>query len=223
MQNFDPIWDKIYGEGWQLNRYPFSSIVSVICRNFATRDSNKPAPKILEIGCGAGNNLWFAAREGFSVTGLDASKPALNFAKSRFEMDSLEGKFDLGDFTELPYEDNYFDFAFERAALNQAPKPAAKLAVAEVARVLKKGSLFYSEIYSDRSTSRGILGKDGLLHDVQGPFSGVGQIGFYSKSEIMSLFSEHFNLHSLQHSETLDLLNGPIEVQAHWSVTAKVK
>ena len=38
--------------------------------------------RILEVGCGMGNNLWFAAREGCRVSGLDAVESAIRFARA---------------------------------------------------------------------------------------------------------------------------------------------
>ena len=221
MKTFDPVWNEIYGKGQQLNKYPYSSIVSFLFSNASPVRSDGSRTELLEIGCGAGNNLWFAAREGFSVTGLDASDSALEFARQRFAEDGLQGRFDLGDFTSLPYADNQFDIAFERAALSQTPKTSAREAVAEISRVLRPGALFYAELYSDRVTSRGTKTEDGLMIDVEGPYSGVGQIGFYSRNEIENLFDGRLKIQGLSHSETHHLLHGPIEVQAHWSVIAR--
>ncbi len=221
MKTFDPIWNDIYDKGHQLNKYPYSSIVSFLFSEAKPLQSDGSQTKLLEIGCGAGNNLWFAAREGFDVTGLDASQSALDFAQKRFKEDGLQGKFDFGDFTELPYEDQKFDIAFERAALCQTPKPLARKAIKEISRVLRPGAIFYAEIYSDRVTSRGKKKDGGLLIDVEGPYSGVGQIAFYSKNEIEVLFDGLLKIEQLSHSETHHLLNGPIEVQAHWSIFAR--
>ncbi len=90
-QNHIPnIWEKkIYGQGQHLNRYPFENVVTFICRNYP-RDKERKEINVLEVGCGSGNNLWFAAREGFSVTGIDDSKSAINYAKERFKNENLE-------------------------------------------------------------------------------------------------------------------------------------
>ena len=61
----------------------------------------------------------------------------------------------------------------------------------------------------------------GLFIEVEGPYSGVGQIAFYSKNEIEVLFDGLLKIEQLSHSETHHLLNGPIEVQAHWSIFAR--
>ena len=103
---FNPIWEKeIYGQGRQLGRYPYDAVVSFVFR-YAPRDRERSAVRILEIGCGAGNNLWFAAREGFSVTGIDGSATAIDYARKRFAEEGLSGDLRVGDFTALPFEDN---------------------------------------------------------------------------------------------------------------------
>ena len=220
MKSFDPIWNDIYGKGQQLNKYPYSSIVSFIFSRAKPIKQDGSQTEILEIGCGAANNLWFAAREGFAVTGLDASEVALDFARQRFAEDGLKGKFDLGDFTDLPYSDDQFDIAFERSALNQTPKTSARKAVSEIFRVLKPGALFYAEISSDRGTVRGTKNSDGLMTNVEGPYSGYGQVCFYSKKEIENLFDGLLKIKSLDHTETHTQLSDPIEVLAHWSILA---
>ena len=96
MQSFDPVWDEIYGSGQQLNRYPFSSVVTFLFRN-RPRDKDRAATRILEVGCGAGNNLWFAAREGFDVSGIDASEPVIDHARKWFDAEGLNADLRVAD------------------------------------------------------------------------------------------------------------------------------
>jgi hypothetical protein len=66
-RTFDPVWDEIYGQGRHFNHYPYDAVVSFVFNN---RPGDRPRDqvRVLEVACGAGNNLWFAAREGFSET-----------------------------------------------------------------------------------------------------------------------------------------------------------
>lgn len=221
MKNFDPIWNDIYRKGQQLNKYPYSSIVSFIFSKAKPTKADGTQTEVLEIGCGAANNLWFAAREGYAVTGFEASEIALDFARKRFAEDGLKGRFDQGDFTDLPYPDSQFDLAFERSALNQTPKSSARKAVAEILRVLKPGALFYAEISSDRATVRGTKNSDGLMTNIEGPYSGYGQCSFYSKADIENLFDGLLKIKSLSHNETKTQLPRSNEVFAHWSILAE--
>ena len=220
MQSYDPIWDKIYDEGGQLNRYPFSSVVTYLYRH-APREKARKDIRILEIGCGAGNNLWFAAREGFDITGLDGSTAALDYARNRFAQDQLSGEFVVGDFTALPFDDGSFDIVLERGAISMAPRSAARKAIEEASRVLRHGGQFYGEIYSDRSTTRGQKGPDGVLLETEGPYGGNGQMAFYGRAGIENLFEGLFDISSLLHVESMDFSTSPREVYAHWAVAAR--
>lgn len=220
MQSYDPVWDQIYEAGAQLNRYPFSSIVTFLYRH-APRDRARSDIRILEIGCGAGNNLWFAAREGFDVTGLDGSAAALDFARQRFEDEGLSGEFTVGDFTRLPFADGVFDIVLERGAVSMAPRSAAQQAILEAARVLRAGGLIYAEIYSDRATTRGRKGDDGVLLDTEGPYGGNGQMAFYGRDGIEALFEGQMDIISLSHVESMDVIEAPREIFAHWAITAR--
>ena len=79
--SFDKTWESNYLSGHS-QLYPWDLVVSFIFRNAPLKSPRKNI-KILEIGFGSGSNLWFAAREGFDVYGIEASKIAVNFAKQR--------------------------------------------------------------------------------------------------------------------------------------------
>lgn len=148
----DPTWEQVYSSGHQINRYPFDAVVSFVHRY---RPTGRPAEKttLLEVGCGVGNNVWFAAREGFRVAGIDASPTAVHHARSRLAADGLDADLRVGDMTRLPFEDNAFDLAIDRGALTCLAFDALVMAVAEVRRVLRAGGAFFLTPASDRRSS----------------------------------------------------------------------
>ena len=145
-----PCWEEnVYKIDRQLNMYPFDSVVSFIYKNY-NDVSERSSIKMLELGFGAGNNLWFMAREGFSVAGIEGSKSAVDFAKQRFKGEGLNGELLLGDFSNLPWDDSSFDVIIDRGALTCNSHDTIKLALKESQRVLKNNGLLLSVLlFSD--------------------------------------------------------------------------
>ena len=136
--SFDPSWENRYKANPKYrNHYPWSFIVSFVFEN-KPKGKNHSDINILEVGCGNGNNLWFAAREGFKVFGIDGSQTAIDYAKDWFEREGLSGEFRVGDYSSLPFKEESFDFVLDRSALTFCGKPAVENAVNEIWRVLRK-------------------------------------------------------------------------------------
>lgn len=224
--SFDACWEDLYAAGRHTNRYPFDTVVRFM---FLDRPGDVPIPetRVLEVGCGAGNNLWFAAREGFDVTGIDGSDSAIAFARRRFEADGLKGDLRVGDFTALPFDDSTFHMAIDRAALSQTPGWAIRKAIAEIRRVLKPGGCFHLNCYSDRSSSaqrdaHARRDPDGLMHDVTaGSLAGVGQICAYGKNQVEDLFADGWSIRNLVHMEHTEMNRPRFEIHAEWLVIAE--
>jgi len=226
INTFDPIWEQIYCEGRQLNRYPFDLVVSFIYNNYP-RHKPRHETRILEVGCGSANNLWFAAREGFRVAGIDGSPSSIDYAQKRFNEEGLTGDLRVGDFTQLPFEDNSFDLVIDRCLLTCCGQASAQRAVAEIGRVLLAGGKFLFNPYSDRHSSytSGRPGPDGLTLDIAaGTLVGVGQICFYSRREVDAIFAAGWKMLSVQHLEIAEEVQAQRLVHAEWRIVAeKVK
>lgn len=222
--NVYPVWEQdIYAQGKALNRYPFNEVVSFVYRNYP-RSKPRGEVRILEIGCGAGNNLWFAAREGFNVTGLDGSASAIEFARKRFADEGLSGEFHVGDFSQLPFQNDRYDIVIDRAALTCSGFSYAQKTVAEVRRVLLPGGLFFFNPYSDRHSSytSGKPGPDGLTVDITGgTLTDIGPIYFYSKRDLNALFSQGWQITSLRHFEVTEMLEPLCPIHSEWIVIAR--
>lgn len=221
--SLDPVWQELYGSGVQLNRYPWGVVVRFVHAN-RPPDCAPAAVGVVEVGCGAGSNLWFAAREGFAVAGIDGSESAIAYAQRRFAADDLAGDLRVGDFTELPWPDDSFDLAIDRAALTCCGRTAAARAVAELRRVLRPGGRLLFTPYSERhpSAAAGRPGDDGVRVDIDaGALVGVGQICFYSRADIEQLL-EGWRLLAVEHHEVSDELDTAAPLRAHWHVVAEL-
>lgn len=226
---FDPDWEMRYREGY-VQRYPWDKVVTFVFRH-APRDRPRREVRILEIGCGSGSNLWFAAREGFSVAGIDGSATAIEAVRRRFREEGLEGDFAVGDFTQpLPFADSTYDLAIDRGSIVCVGFSAARRAVGEVHRKLKPGGLFLFNPYSRTHTSfaAGTPAEDGLVRDVAGgSLVDVGPLCFYSEEMVREILAEGWEILGLSHVELRSSTTGdsPLkpdaDVHAEWSAIAR--
>lgn len=218
---FDPVWEtEIYAQGQCLNKYPYDIVVSFVFRHFP-RDKPRGDVRILEIGCGAGNNLLFAAAEGFQVAGLDGSRSAVDHARRRFAESGLVADLRVGDFTQLPFDDAAFDLVVDRGALVCTGLSSARRAAAEVRRVLKIGGKFLFNPYSAAHTSAsgGTPIDDGLVIDIRrGSLVGCGQLCFYRREDVDAVAAAGWRVVQWEHMEATDQARTPPEVHAEWRV-----
>jgi len=148
---FDKSWEKnIYSKGKQLNLYPFDLLVSITARKFFVIPKEKRGEiKVLDLGCGGGNNAKFLAESGFEVYGIDGSETSIKICKKRFKEWGLKGRFICGDFSNLPFEDNFFDFVIDRESIYANSLGDIKKIIKDVHKKLKPSGYFFSFIYSN--------------------------------------------------------------------------
>ena len=107
--------------------------------SFVRRLELRPGMKVLDVGCGTGNQAIPAARTGAMVTAVDIAPNLLAQARQRAEAEKLHVDFREADVEALPFADGKFDVVFSMFAAMFAPRP--KIAAAEMVRVCRKGGL----------------------------------------------------------------------------------
>jgi len=82
--------------------------------------TQKPIPscKVLDIGCGTGDNSIWLARNHFQVIGTDTSDIALEKAKDKASRANVECNFMLVDFLRNKIEGSPFGFIFDRGCFH---------------------------------------------------------------------------------------------------------
>lgn len=221
--NFDPIWDEKYAAG-HFQRYPWDVVVSFIFRHYP-RHKPRGQVRILEVGCGTASNLWFAAREGFQVYGIEGSESAVHAALLRFETEGLTADLRVGDFTQLPFESEQFDLVIDRGSLVCCNYQSAKVAIREIHRVLLPEGHFFFNPYSEHHSSRasGHTDADGLTHGItEGTMTNVGAICFYSRQQVEDALT-NFEITSLEHMEICEHQRAARYVHAEWRVVSRKK
>jgi SAM-dependent methyltransferase len=99
------------------------------------------AERVLELGCGTGNDAARLAEAGFAVVALDASGEAIAFAREKFAALSID--FVVADMAEpLPFADGSFDAVMANVSLHMFSDAVTRAVFAEVRRVLQPGGLF---------------------------------------------------------------------------------
>ena len=197
-------WEKdIYSAGKQLNKWPYIEVVSAFHKEIDFWDNSRP-PRILEVGCGAGNNLWALATLGYEVFGVDSSKSAIAFGKKRFKELGLKVELKEASMQKLPFDDGFFDFVLDRAAITQVPLNLIPSCVKEIVRVLNKSGKLYSfglfgENHMDRLSGR-LLSNGSFDNFTDGVFAKVGLTSFFNMDTLTKLFNDFSNLEIKRHT-----------------------
>jgi ubiquinone/menaquinone biosynthesis C-methylase UbiE len=109
-----------------------------------------PVGQALDIGTGPGHDAVFLIQQGFNVIGIDISPSAVKLARENASNAGLFGFFQEGDIRQIPVEDHFIDFAYDRGCFHVLPLEDRPKAVAEVCRILKKGGTYLLKVFSDK-------------------------------------------------------------------------
>jgi SAM-dependent methyltransferase len=136
-------WEsEVYAVGRQINRWPFTQLVSDVTRMAAR--STISGTSVLELGCGTGNNVWFLLDSGFEVCGIDIAPTAVAIARENSRRLGYKPDLRVGDIAELPWHAESFDLVIDRGTLSQVTLAEMATTLSEVHRVLKPGGMFLS-------------------------------------------------------------------------------
>ena len=223
MSNMHPIWESKYSKGHR-QLYPWDVVVGFVFKNFLNKKPKKNI-HILELGFGTGSNLWFAAREGFSVFGIEGSKTAVSIAKRRLKLEKLSGDLRLGDFTKLPFKSDFFDLVIDRNSLCCVGNLAQKKTIDETNRVLKKKGKFLHCTYGKNHSSykSGKTTRDGLTKKIKkGSLIGLGHINFSSRLDIYKKFSNGWKIIQFQKRDYKEIKKKS-DLHQEWIVVVEKK
>jgi len=153
-----------WAERWAVNN-PFRVIQQRLEIRWLKKNSDlKPGSSVLEVGCGrgAGAGLILSEFEPAVLQAMDLDVEMIIKAKDYLPPE--QGRritFYVGDVLRLPYKDGALDAVFAFGVLHHVPDWQA--ALAEIARVLKKGGIYFlEEIYP--ALYQNFITKHILLH-----------------------------------------------------------
>jgi len=134
-----PDWEKIFKE----KGYVFVDFHPDILK-LTTIFKNGDVKKILDIGCGTGRHIVHFSRQGFEVSGFDASQTALGLSMKWLKDEGLFADLSLSRMEEqFPYPDCFFDAVISIQVIHHNLMQDILASIREVERVLKIGGYLF--------------------------------------------------------------------------------
>lgn len=202
-------WDESFDEQIETHSYNTAPVEALVRTASYFLRARYPLEeykniKLLEMGCGGGINLIWAAEKGIRVSGIDISPVALdlgrrNLIKSGYS--DLVDELVEGSVADTPFEDNSFDIIFESCVFQHLNKQERKKTFNEVKRILRPGGAFVGHML-DRQCSVYEKQKDRedpedlgtlFLEEEGGSkihLQNIGIAHFFNKPELEQLLSE---------------------------------
>lgn len=173
--HWNSMYEKPVGEiPWEIAGPP-SELVRAL-----EEEELKPC-KALDLGCGTGNYAIYLAKRGFSMTGVDISERALQFARRKAEEAGVEINFVLSDATELRLP-GPFDFIFDYSLLHHIHEGKLREYAHQSAGLLSTKGKLLLVCFSEKDEDSG--GK----HEAVGKYGNV--IFFRTAKEIRAAYKE---------------------------------
>ncbi len=195
------VWENTFSsQEW--GKYPAEPLIRFVARNFYNKQRDQI--HIMEIGCGPGPNIWYFAREGFRVYGIDISENAIRRATNRMREEGLKAELSVGDIEKLPFKDGSFDCVVDNECLYCSSRRVTESILAELVRVTKRKGFFFSrtftdDMYTGRMHKR--LGDMEFDEVSDGVFAGKGLTRLIDKSGIEELYGKYFEILTIDKME----------------------
>jgi SAM-dependent methyltransferase len=147
-ENFDPRsvdFDSVYQggqlvEGMELPAIPWDIGGAQPVVVEAERGGRFPGA-VLDVGCGLGDNAVYLARQGHTVTGIDAAPTAIDHARQRAREQGVDVDFTVADATSLAGFDGRFDSVLDGACYHCLDEEARHAYTAALHRATRPDAL----------------------------------------------------------------------------------
>jgi SAM-dependent methyltransferase len=141
-----PPWDASYAAGppapWDIGR-PQPAVARLA-------DQGRLTGRVLDAGCGTGENALLAASRGADVTGIDIAPAAIARARAKASERGLTARFDVADARALSRLDVTADVVIDSGLFHVFSDDDQARYVSGLAAVLRPAGLCYLMCFSDR-------------------------------------------------------------------------
>ena len=105
----------------------------------------KAGDRVLDVCCGTGDQVIHYAKRGILATGIDLNPGMIKLAEQSKRKQGLGNvSFQIADALNLPFENNFFDYASISLALHEVERTAGDRIISEMKRVVRKeGALIF--------------------------------------------------------------------------------
>lgn len=186
MNNQKQLWDKLHKKGKVDSNKP---------TNFAKEVQSifPPKSKILDLGCGVGNDSIYFARLGHQILATDFSEIAIRKDKEHFKDNNL--KFEVLDMSKsMNFPDNTFDVIYARLSLHYFTDKVTKMIFKELHRILKLNGLL---MFLCKSMKDPLYGKGEQIE--KDMFEEEGHIRhFFSEDYVKECLGTNFKIKRLE-------------------------
>ena len=192
MKTQKQIWDKIAPEWHEFKTAPAEHTIKFL---------KKTSGKVLDLGSGSGRHLVKIKNGKMHL--VDFSKEMLKLAKNKSKREKINAEFKQANLWEIPYENEFFDYAISISALHcvETSEQREKV-VRELYRVLKKGGKAEIGVWNIKSKRfKNIKGKEKY---VKWTDKGERYYYLYDEKEVHDLFKKiGFKIISTHNSEMM--------------------
>jgi len=209
-------WERRYRQNPNYrNWFPYERVISTL---FQLRNKLNRPLRLLELGCGCGNNLRLLNPQMVErAIGLDISETAIAFANENCDAEQVE--FRCHDILSYPYpleEDYVVDLVIDRSTLSLLKKQH----VCDILDYLKmrQTAPFYLLFnpYSDLHTSRPASGQPISTTPNAGSLA-ADSVTFYSRNDVLEMMSD-FNTINIELVAVTNFTGELPTIDAEWSV-----
>ncbi len=142
-------WERFYAST-PIERMPwYSEILDEELEYYLSRFAPLPG-RMLELGCGAGNQAARLAAIGYEVIGVDIAPDAIKYAKRAFEGLNPRLKFEVRDVVNSLSGLGTFDYAFDRGCFHTLSPEQRERYVENVKNCLEKGGILFLKTFSKK-------------------------------------------------------------------------
>ena len=198
-------WENIYSRGEQLNKYPYTDVVSFGYRHWGA-DGGR-GKHVLDVGCGSGIHSKFFADLGAKVLGIDFSASVIEHAKREYECDDID--FTVADLATFESTNRNFDLVVDRCSTTHTTPDITRALYQEIKNSLNPGAIIFWQGFAWDNSGRahGVVQSDGSWTDFsKGIFRQLGRTTFFKREDLNTIFAG-YSLLNLRHLTDKDTIN----------------